>query len=231
MVAETNDLDWLCDDTNDDDNTQPDDAGSWNILIVDDDPHVHEVTVLALKGFQFEDRGLNFIHAYSKAECQEALQKQDDIALILLDVVMETEHAGLEVVKYLRGELGNSVTRVILRTGQPGIAPERQVIREYDIDGYGNKAQMRQHDLEIALLTSLRSYRDVCRLQTHKATLEKIISAISSISRLGDLESFSNAILEHIQAILALDDLSIFLISRDEMLGSEWHGCCPPADR
>ena len=220
MTEQTiNGLDWLCDEPQPP--AIPVHTRRWNILIVDDDPHVHEATELALKGFVFEDSGLNILHAYSKAECLDMLARAEDIALLFLDVVMESEYAGLEVVCYLREELANSTTRIILRTGQPGVAPEQQVIRDYDIDGYNNKTQMRQQDLEIALLTSLRSYRDVCRIQAHKATLERIVTAISSISRLEDLASFSDAILEQIRLTLSIDNVSIFLASRDKALGND----------
>jgi CheY-like chemotaxis protein len=109
---------------------------NWKILIVDDDENVHQITELALEGFSFAERGLQFFNAYSGEEAKKIIAKHDDIALMLLDVVMETDHAGLDVVKYVRDDLKNTSTRIVLRTGQPGEAPERSVITMYDINDY-----------------------------------------------------------------------------------------------
>lgn len=107
----------------------------WSLLIVDDEREVHAVTTLALDDFKLCGRGLRFLHAYSAREAREILAAQPDIAVVLLDVVMESDSAGLEVVEYVRNVLHNRFIRVILRTGQPGQAPELEVIRRYDING------------------------------------------------------------------------------------------------
>ena len=114
----------------------------WKVLIADDEPEVHEVTRLVLGGFRFEERPLSFLSAYSAAEAFELIRAQPDIAVLLLDVVMETEHAGLEIVRRIRQELGNHRVRIVLRTGQPGQAPEQHVISSYDINDYKEKPEL-----------------------------------------------------------------------------------------
>jgi len=42
---------------------------------------------------------------------------------VLLDVIMETDQAGLDLVEFIRDTLKNETVRIILRTGQPGQAP------------------------------------------------------------------------------------------------------------
>ena len=100
----------------------------WHVLIVDDEPAVHEVTRLVLGTFRFEGRPLQFHHAHSGAEARKLLRETNDIAVLLLDVVMESDQAGLDVVKFVREELHNHFVRIVLRTGQPGQAPEHEVI-------------------------------------------------------------------------------------------------------
>jgi len=208
-------LDWLAEDEEEKHEFSEIDHNSWVILVVDDDEGVHQATDMAIQGFCFEGTPLDIIHAYSGQECQSIIEQRDDIALILLDVVMESEDAGLNAVKYIRSELSNNTTRIILRTGQPGIAPEQSVIRDYDIDGYSNKTKMTQQNLEGALYTSLRAYRDIRRSQALKKTLEQIIEAINNICVLEDLGSFSDTLLDQIKVILSVDNLSIFAISND----------------
>jgi len=208
-------LDWLAEEKAEKHPFNETDYNSWVILVVDDDEGVHQATDMAIQGFCFEGTPLDIIHAYSGQECQSIIEQRDDIALILLDVVMESEDAGLNAVKYIRSELSNNTTRIILRTGQPGIAPEQSVIRDYDIDGYSNKTKMTQQNLEGALYTSLRAYRDIRRSQTLKKTLDQIIEATNNICNLEGLSSFSHTLLEHFKVILSTDSVSIFAISND----------------
>jgi CheY-like chemotaxis protein len=114
----------------------------WNVLIVDDEESIHAITELVLNNFRFDEHPLHFFNAYSAKEAREILVEQNDIALVLLDVVMESEDAGLELVKYIRNELQNQMVRIVLRTGQPGSAPEEEVITSYDINDYKIKQNL-----------------------------------------------------------------------------------------
>jgi diguanylate cyclase (GGDEF)-like protein len=139
--------------------------GSWKILVVDDEQQVHEVTRLALKNFKFEDKPLEIISAYSGQEAQHILDRHPDTAVLLLDVVMETSYAGLDLVKYVRENLHNFFVRIILRTGQPGEVPEISIIKGYDINDYKTKTELTQQKLFSALVTAIRSYRDIVTIE------------------------------------------------------------------
>jgi CheY-like chemotaxis protein len=129
------DDDWMMDDESSQTPLalMPSDQRVWRILIVDDDTDVHAVTRLALRNVTFKGRELELFSAYSGEEGFQMLYDTPDIALVLLDVVMETDDAGLLLAKRIRGELNNHIVRVVLRTGQPGQAPEQRVIIEYDM--------------------------------------------------------------------------------------------------
>lgn len=132
--------------------------GSWKILIVDDEIEVHEVTKLVLSDVTFENKSLTFISAYSAEEAKQLIRSHPDIAIIFLDVVMETEDAGLQFVKYVREELGNQPARIILRTGQPGQAPEIHVTTHYEIDDYKLKTELTSEKLLLTVVTALRAF-------------------------------------------------------------------------
>jgi CheY-like chemotaxis protein len=132
----------------------------WRVLLVDDEEEIHAVTVLALEGVTFADQPLEFLHAYSGAESVQIMRENDDIALILMDVVMETDHAGLDAVRTIRQEIGNRYCRIVLRTGQPGEAPERDIITQYDINDYKEKTELTATKLFTVVHTALASYRD-----------------------------------------------------------------------
>ncbi len=146
-------------------------SGTWKLLIVDDEPEVHQITLLALEGFRFENKTLEFLHAYSAGEAIPLIEANPDIALMLLDVVMETEHAGLDLVRYLREEAGNRSIRIVLRTGQPGKAPEREVISNYDINDYTEKSDLTAQKLFTLVVAGLRAYRDILELENSRREL------------------------------------------------------------
>ena len=150
----------------------------WKIMVIDDEESVHDVTRMVLDGFLYKERGLEFIHGYSGDEACKLVKQHPDTAIILLDVVMETDSAGLDTVKYIREQLNNKTVRIILRTGQAGQAPEHMVVRLYDINDYLNKSQLTSQYLETALITSLRSYNDICtisQLTDSNDTLESLV--------------------------------------------------------
>jgi response regulator RpfG family c-di-GMP phosphodiesterase len=182
--------------------TSEENEARWKLLIVDDEPGVHTVTKLALDGFEFAGRGLEYISAHSGAEARELLEQHPDIAVVLLDVVMETDHAGLDVAKYVREELGNHFVRIVLRTGQPGQAPERTIITEFDINDYKEKTELTAQKLFTLMYSSLRSYRDIMAIESSKKGLEKVIDASASIFELQSMEKFAYGVLEQLTSLL-----------------------------
>ena len=81
----------------------------WKILIIDDDEGIHNVTRIALKGFTFRGKGIELHDAYSVQDAEEILKQQPDIALILLNMVMESTDAGLDLFKELREKMGTGL--------------------------------------------------------------------------------------------------------------------------
>jgi diguanylate cyclase (GGDEF)-like protein len=141
------------------------DEAPWMVLVVDDDPEVHAVSGLALGHTRVEGRPLTLLHAHSAAEAGALLARHGDIALVLLDVVMETEHAGLELARHVREQLGNDAVRIVVRTGQPGQAPAHDLVARYGIDGYLDKADLTFERLHVVVATALRTYAQLRHLQ------------------------------------------------------------------
>ena len=133
----------------------------WKVLIVDDEEGIHGITRMIFRGYEFEQRPIELISATSSDEAKKILREQPDIALALLDVVMEQDNTGLLLVEHIRKELDNQDIRIILRTGHPGYAPEAQVIVTYDINDYLSKAELSASRLLTSVIVALRSYRDI----------------------------------------------------------------------
>ncbi|MEO5328592.1 MAG: DUF3369 domain-containing protein [Magnetococcus sp. THC-1_WYH] len=174
----------------------------WKVMIVDDDLGVHELTSLVLRRFQFEGRGLNLVSGYSGDEAQMLMQQHPDTAILLLDVVMEREHAGLDVVRFVREGLQNRQVRIILRTGQPGVAPALEVITQYDINDYREKTELTQEKLLTAIVTGLRSFRDLTEIAQHKIGLETVVEVIGNLFGLRSEKTLADAVLKSLDTIL-----------------------------
>lgn len=147
-------------------------AAGWPVMIVDDEPEIHNITMLSLAEFTFQGKPLQFINAYSGQEARRLILAHPDTALILLDVVMETDDAGLKVVKYIREDLDNHLVRVVLRTGQPGQAPEERVIVDYDINDYKAKTELTTQKLFTTVVTALRAFHHLTTIE--HLTKEKV---------------------------------------------------------
>ncbi|UCG28497.1 MAG: hypothetical protein JSV24_03810, partial [Bacteroidales bacterium] len=145
----------------------------WKVLVVDDEEDIHSVTRMALKGFTYQGKEIDFLDTYSARDSKALLKENPDIAVILLDVVMETNTAGLDLVKYIRDKLGNKFTQIILRTGYPGYAPEREVIVSYDINDYKTKTELTSFKLFTLILASLRAYKSITELEELRQDLEE----------------------------------------------------------
>lgn len=179
----------------------------YKVLIVDDESEMHSTTRMVLKNFRFEERGLEILDAYNAEEAKALLREHPDLALIMLDVVMEESDSGLKVVQYIRNTLKNKRIRIILRTGQPGEAPEEKVITDYDINDYRLKTELTVQRLFTSLYEALRSYRDISALEHSRAGLEKIIAVSSELLVQDSTVAFYNCILE--QMMFFQDDDTI----------------------
>jgi response regulator RpfG family c-di-GMP phosphodiesterase len=170
---------------------------TWKVLIVDDEPSVHQLTELVLRDFVFENKRIQLFSAYSMAEAQLILSEHDDISFILLDMVMETHDAGLQLVRWVRETLRNQLVRIILRTGQPGLASEDEIILNYEINDYKSKSDLTVQKLSLTVVNALRSYRDLVCLENKRKNMELALDHTLRIQRLKS----SQSIQEHIPDI------------------------------
>lgn len=169
---------------------------TWKTLIVDDEEDIHTITALVLGNYHYKNKPLELLNAYSAAQAKAILQQHHDIALVFLDVVMETHDAGLELVRYVREQLKNPQVRIVLRTGQPGYAPEEQVIIEYEINDYANKTELSRQKLITVTTASLRAYADIMNLEQLRQGLEQKVQERTAALTLKNQEL--NVLNEHL---------------------------------
>jgi signal transduction histidine kinase/DNA-binding NarL/FixJ family response regulator len=212
-MAEQDDVLHLIDDTG----AAPVDSSvrKWKIAIIDDDRAVHEGTRFALSDYSLNGQTLEILSAYSAAEGRTLMRAHSDIAAVLLDVIMETDVAGLDLVEYIRNEIRNETVRIILRTGQPGQAPERRVIVKYDINDYKAKTELTADKLFTSLTAALRSYQQLERMVQTRRGLEIIIDAASTLYDFKSMQRLAEGVLTQLASLLNADCAGI-LVLRDD---------------
>lgn len=211
-MAEQDDVLHLIDDTGT--ASEDSNARKWKIAVIDDDPAVHDGTRFALSDYSLNGQGLEILSAYSAAEGRKLMAEHGDIAAVLLDVIMETDVAGLELVEFIRNEIRNETVRIILRTGQPGQAPERRVIVQYDINDYKAKTELTADKLFTSLTAALRSYQQLERMVQTRRGLEIIIDAASTLYDFKSMQRLAEGVLTQLASLLNADCAGI-LVLRD----------------
>lgn len=186
-------------------NTTP----TWHVLLVDDEPDVHIATKLALKNLDIEGRSLEFSHAYSAAEAMDLLSQKNNFCVAIIDVVMESDDAGLRLVQHIRDVLDLQSMRIILRTGQPGYAPEIDTIRQFDINDYKTKTELTQVRLFTSLTMAIRSFSQIQQLESNRRGLEQILEATTELGRLVGLKKFASGLVTQLCSLLNVDSESL----------------------
>jgi signal transduction histidine kinase len=197
-------------------------ARKWKIAVIDDDAAVHEGTRFALSDYNLNGQTLEILSAYSAAEGRTLMRAHPDIAAVLLDVIMETDAAGLDLVEFIRNELKNETVRIILRTGQPGQAPERRVIVDYDINDYKAKTELTADKLFTSLTAALRSYQQLERMVQTRRGLEIIIDAASTLYDFKSMQRLAEGVLTQIASLLNVDCAGILVLRDDGKPGDDF---------
>lgn len=176
---------------------------SWKVLSVEDDRRYQDSLIFSLQHLTVLGRPVELLTANSATEAALILSRTHDIGLILLDVVMEEDNAGLGLVETIRNTLGNQTVRIVLLTGQPGVAPRTRVVQDYDINEYWDKAEL-QDRLPSIVTTNLRTWQTMTELEQAHTGLQMVVEACQHISDRHDLTRFSDTVLEQIAQVLGL---------------------------
>ncbi|MDR3479933.1 MAG: EAL domain-containing protein [Burkholderiaceae bacterium] len=196
--------------------TAPSSRNVWRVMIIDDDADVHSATTFALGNLEMQNRPLEFLHAYSAAEARAMLKEEQDVAVILLDVVMEQQDAGLLLVRYIRESLGMSEARIILRTGQPGYAPEIDAIRDFDINDYKTKSELTRIKLYTTVTAAIRSYDQIRAINASRRGLDLIVRASTALMAQHGLENFAAGVITQIAGLLSLRPEGLLCVQENQ---------------
>lgn len=190
----------------------------WLILTVEDNDIFQQSLVSALSRMIIQGKTLEILTASSAKQAKVVLEQRPDINLVLLDVVMETDDAGLRLIDHIRFTLQNPITRIILLTGQPGMAPNRSVMEQYDIDDYWCKTELGEEHLFNVMNGNLKTWQRMSDLKNAHQGLEKVVTASQKISCHHNLSPFSQTVLEQIDQIIGISDGGIMSLKMSDPL-------------
>lgn len=155
--------------------------GAWKLLVVDTDPQVHENVRQALADYRFDNGRVEILSAGSAGDARALLGEHADIAVVLLEAVLETDTAGLELIPYIRQELANPYTRVIVCTAHPDRVPEDKVVEAYDVNDYRTRAHFTADRLRTSLTMAVRTYASLLALATSRKELARVAVATAGL--------------------------------------------------
>nr|WP_273546206.1 MULTISPECIES: EAL domain-containing protein [unclassified Xanthobacter] len=164
---------------------------SFVILSVDDDELFQRSLRQSLTRFRYRDAEVVFLSANSAGQAAKVLSERSDVALVLLDVVMETDDAGLRLVRTIREVMGNAEIRIILLTGQPGMAPMQMSLEQFDISDYWLKTDLSNARLHSILVSNLRTWEQIRALNRARRGLQGIVEASNSLARATGFQDFA----------------------------------------
>ncbi|MGJ8693853.1 MAG: HD domain-containing phosphohydrolase [Thalassotalea sp.] len=183
----------------------------WRILVIDDDEAVHQVTRLVLADAEIEHRKLEIISAFSSKEAKEILSQDDDFCMAFVDVVMETDHAGLELVDWIRNQMKNQAIRLVLRTGQAGNAPEARVIKDFDINDYKEKTDFTSSKMITTVYAGIRAYRDIMTIQKSLNAFKQLIRSTHDLLKINKIKAFGSAALNHLLILMEVESSALYI--------------------
>jgi len=184
---------------------------TWKILVVDDDESVHQVTNLVLSTTEVEGKKLEIVSVFSSKEAKQKLLEDDSFCMAFVDVVMETDHAGLELVEWIRKDLKNQAIRLVLRTGQAGSAPESRVIRDFDINDYKEKTDFTSGKMVTTVYASIRAYRDIMTIQKSLDAFKQLIKATNDLLKIDQFKPFASAALDHLLTLMDVESSALYI--------------------
>lgn len=175
---------------------------NWVVLSVEDNQPYQDVLESALQEVAFEGRKIELLRASSAASAATILSKRQDISLILLDIVMETDDAGFYLIDTIRNVIGDELVRIVVLTGQPGVKPHDKAINEYNISEYWNKTDLSADKLKSVVVSNLRTWQISQQLQIARRGLQMIVDASRSLTARQDTAEFAHTVLEEIARVI-----------------------------
>lgn len=186
----------------------------WRVLVTDDDDEVHRATTFSLRGVLIDGRPIELLHAHSAIEAESILRATSDVAVAVLDVVMETPDAGLKLVDTIRNTLCLNSLRIVLRTGQAGYAPEVEVFRRYDINDYRTKSELTQIRLVTTLTAAVRAFAQLEHVAAVNRGMDTVARATNAIFRLRSTREFASTLLNRVGDLLNVPVNGVVCVDR-----------------
>jgi len=190
-------------------------AEGFTILSVDDDPEFQHSLRLALANFTFHDAPIRILSVNSAGAAARLLAEGEEVALVILDVVMETDDAGLRLVRSIREVLGNAEVRVVLVTGQPGLAPMKQSLSQLDISDYWLKTDLTVERLHGILMSNLRTWEQIRALGRARKGLQVIVEAGNCLTRSRSMADFSQRVMLELARLLGVAPEGLVCVAED----------------
>jgi EAL domain-containing protein (putative c-di-GMP-specific phosphodiesterase class I)/GGDEF domain-containing protein len=175
---------------------------TYKVLSVEDDLDYQEALINALVTLNYDDKDVEILTANSAREAIKVIAKNPDISVILLDVIMEADDAGLRLVDTIRDGIGNDLVRIVLLTGQSGVAPVNDIMKNYDIDDYWSKPDLTHDHLQTIILSNLRTWHHLKDMKEARHGMQMLVESSQRLATKRDILAYTQSILEEVSQLL-----------------------------
>lgn len=193
---------------------------TWKVLSVEDNVAFQNTLELSLKNMEVFGQKIEFLKANNLAEASLILANHNDIIVVLMDVVMETDDAGLRLVRTIRDVMGNNLVRIILLTGQPGMAPQHNVMQDYDLDDYWCKSDLTHDRLYTLLTANIRSWLRISETMRARKGLQMIVDSSRQLLSRYEMNTFSEQMLKELEQLFNITDGNSLCLRRKAAVNS-----------
>ncbi len=170
-----------------------------SVLIVDDEADIQLICRMNLKRLHYQGQTIQLATASSAAEAIAYMQTHPETWVILMDIVMESNHAGLDAIEVIRQY--NSTTQIVVHTGQAGLLSESEVIQRYAIEGYLNKGSENLRTMHSAVALALKAYAHRIQLDREKNAWEQASKWLRRLLGTNNTTDLRQYLLEAVLAI------------------------------
>ncbi len=155
-------------------------ADCWSVLVVDDDPVVRHLTRENLRGVDVDGLPLE-IDACENTDAARKLIAATEYALIIMDVAIETEFAGLDLVEELKRSPGVGFTQVVVQSATPMTERSGRQAGMSGIADYWRKGEIAPLRMQVLVRGLVRAYATARSLHAEQLYLRKLLFQLPDI--------------------------------------------------
>lgn len=111
---------------------------------------------LTINGFR-----VNFLYAKDNAEAKKIIKENHEIAVVILNIKNDDLDDRLKIISFIKKQPHTKYIRIILKSNDSNFALKEEITHNYEIDGYFSKISSFDSEVAVAIMASIRAYKQL----------------------------------------------------------------------